>query len=163
MIFALRPQGYMMKFHTLTALFLTSTLAISTHAATTTIYKSIGKNGEVRYTQLRPNDASKYEVIEMRSDGRQASAGQHAQLPTEQAPATNSDSQRLAELEKQVKEQQAQELARHCQTMRANLANLSTGGRIYETNANGERVYLNDQEISSKKQRTLETINKHCK
>ena len=153
----------MMKFHTLTALLLTSFLATSVHSATTTIYKSVGKNGETRYTQLRPSDTTKYEVIEMRSDGRTASTGQMAQLPAEQAPATNSSEQRISELEKQIKEQQAQELARHCQTMRNNLANLSTGGRIYETNANGERVYLNDQEISSKKQRTLDTINKHCK
>lgn len=152
-----------MKLRSLTALIVTALLMAHSHAATTIIYKSTGKNGEVRYTQLRPNDASKYEAIEMRSDGRQASAGQMAQLPTEQTPAPISEAQRIAELEKQVKEQQAQEMTRHCQNLRSNLANLSTGGRIYETNANGERVYLNDQEISSKKQRTLDAINKHCK
>lgn len=151
-----------MRFHSLTALIVTGLLMIHAEASTTTIYKSVGKNGEVRYTQLRPNDTSKFEVIEMRSDGRQASAGQMAQLPSEQTPAPISEAQRIADLEKQVREQQAQEMTRHCQNLRSNLANLSTGGRIYETNANGERVYLNDQEISSKKQRTLDAINKHC-
>lgn len=152
-----------MKFYRFIAVMALGLAVTHANSATTTIYKSVGKNGEVRYTQLQPTNNTKFEVIEMRSDGRTANAGQMAQLPTEQTPAPISEAQRIAELEKQVKEQQAQEMTRHCQNLRSNLANLSTGGRIYETNASGERVYLNDQEISSKKQRTLDAINKHCK
>lgn len=133
------------------------------NGATTTIYKSVGKKGEVLYSQIQPK-GGKYETLEMRSDGRTADAGQQAQIPDATAATAPSaaESQRIAELEKQVKEQQANEMARHCQNMRANLANLSTGGRVYETNAQGERVYLNDQEISSRRQRTLDAINQSC-
>lgn len=154
-----------MKFYAIsTALVLLGCAIISTHATTTTVYKSVGKRGEVRYSQLQPKNV-KFETIQMRSDGRTASAGQMAQLPDPAtAPTSQSaESQRIAELEKQVQEQKAAEMARHCQNMRANLANLNTGGRIYETNEQGQRVYLNDQEISAKKQKTLDTINQHCK
>lgn len=65
-------------------------------------------------------------------------------------------------MEKQLAEQKATALARDCQAMRANLANLSTGGRTYETNAQGERVYLNDQEVSARRQQTMDAINKNC-
>ena len=136
--------------------------ATLSHANTTTVYKSVGKHGETVYSQVMPK-TTQYEVMQMRSDGRTASAGKMASLPDPAtAPAPNSDSQRIADLEKQVQEQKAQEMARHCQNMRANLANLSTGGRIYETNAQGQRVYLNDQEISAKKQRTADSIKQHC-
>lgn len=136
---------------------------IGTSFASTTVYKSVGKNGEVRFSQMQPNDTKNFEVIQIRSDGRQASAGQMAQIPdATAAPAPSAEAQRLAEMEKQLAEQKATALARDCQAMRANLANLSTGGRTYETNAQGERVYLNDQEVSARRQQTMDAINKNC-
>lgn len=139
--------------------------ATLSHANTTTVYKSVGKHGETVYSQIMPK-TTQYEVMQMRSDGRTANAGKMATLPdpATPAPATPSaESQRIAELEKQMQEEQAQRLAERCQTMRNNLANLSTGGRVYETNPQGQRVYLNDQEISAKKQRFTESIQQYCK
>lgn len=152
-----------MKLYALTALILASSL-LSANAATTTIYKSVGPKGETRYSQIRPANVKKFETIEMRSDGRTATTGQMAQLPTETTAATpqSAEQQRIAELEKQMQEQQNNEKLRTCQNMRTNLANLSTGGRMYETNDKGERVYLNDQEISSKRQRITDAIAQHC-
>ncbi|TWV84691.1 hypothetical protein [Moraxella sp. VT-16-12] len=139
-----------------------TTFALTAHANTTTVYKSVGKHGETLYSQFMPKGTTNYETLQMRSDGRTASAGQMANLPDPATAPTNNDTQRIAEQQKQIDELKAQEEARRCQTMRANLANLSTGGRIYETNANGERVYLNDQEISAKKQRTADAIKQYC-
>lgn len=140
-----------------------ASLAISAHANTTTVYKSVDKNGVTLYSQFMPKGTTKYETLQMRSDGRTASAGQMASIPDPAAPpAQNSDAQRLADLEKQVQEQKAQEMARHCQNMRTNLANLNTGGRMYEVNAEGQRTYLNDQEVSAKKQRITESIKQYC-
>ncbi|MDO4895950.1 MAG: DUF4124 domain-containing protein [Moraxella sp.] len=138
-------------------------LLITASHANTTVYKSTGKHGETVYSQFMPKGTTKYETLQMRSDGRTASAGNMASLPDPAtAPAQSDESKRIAELEKQVQEQKAQEMTRHCQNMRSNLANLNTGGRIYETNAQGQRVYLNDQEISSKKQRITESLKQYC-
>lgn len=141
--------------------------ATTSHANTTTIYKSKGKYGETVFSQFMPKGTTNYEALQMRSDGRTADAGKMASIPDPATP--NSDAQKIAEQQKQIDElkaqeatRQAQEMARHCQNMRANLANLSTGGRIYETNTQGQRVYLNDQEISAKKQRTADSIKQHC-
>lgn len=136
-------------------------------------YLSTGKHGEKRFSQTPPTDTTKFERIMVRADGRISDAQSHAnsnthtsnlnpQAQTAEVPATMTEAQRIAELEKQVQEQQIQQVAERCRTMRANLAAYSTGGRVYETNANGERVYLNDQEISSKRQRTIDAINQHC-
>lgn len=152
-----------MKFLTLATLLLTGSLLTTANANTITVYESTGKHGEKRFSQIPPNDTKDYTLREFRRDGRIADTGRMASLP-EQAvpPAPNPDAQRADEAEKALKEQRAKELAERCKTMRTNLAAFSTGGRIYETNDKGERVYLNDQEISSKKQRTQDAINKEC-
>lgn len=150
-----------MKFHILTSLLITATFSMTAHAATTTVYKSVGKHGEVRYSQMQPKDTTNFEVLEIRSDGRTNNAGQMAQLP--ETNSMTPEAQRIADLEKQNQALQNQELANRCQSLRANFANLTVGGRLFETNAQGERVYLNDQEISSRRQRHQQMLDQYCK
>ncbi|MDO5050912.1 hypothetical protein [Moraxella equi] len=152
-----------MKIHTLTALlFSTAVFGMTAHAASTTVYKSVGKHGEVRYSQMQPKDTQNFQILEMRSDGRTADAGQLAQQ-AESTPNLTPEAQRIADLEQQNKALQNQELANRCQSLRANFANLTIGGRIFETNAQGEKVYLNDQEVSSKRQQHQQMIDQYCK
>ncbi|MDO4450051.1 MAG: DUF4124 domain-containing protein [Moraxella sp.] len=150
-----------MKFQTLTALVI-ATAAMTAHAASTTVYKSVGKHGEVRYSQMQPKDTSNFQVLEMRSDGRTTDLGQMGAPAAEQAPTPSPEAQENANLKKENEALKQQELASRCQSLRSNLANLSIGGRIFETNAQGEKVYLNDQEISSRRQRHEQMISQYC-
>ncbi|MDO5651423.1 MAG: DUF4124 domain-containing protein [Moraxella sp.] len=134
--------------------------AISSSAAVTQIYRSVGAHGEVKYSQFPPKDGNNVEALEFRSDGRQNTPGEMA------APAIDPNAQQqsqVAELQKQVQDLENRENAQRCQTLRSNLANLNIGGRIYETNAQGERVYMNDQEIGVRRDRIQQAINEHCK
>lgn len=124
------------------------------------IYKSIGPHGEVRYSQDVPRDAKNLEVMEFRSDGRTNTAGQMA-APTIDPNVAAQQNQMLA-LEQQVKELKDKENAQRCQSLRNNLANLNIGGRLYEMDKNGNRVFLNDQEIQSKRDRTQKALNDFC-
>lgn len=163
-----------MKLINLTTLVLIGALLVTTaHARTTNVYhiKSQSKFMQtnpkgVLCTPIEVQDNNDCKIMPMRDDGRMSDAGQMATLPerttTAPVPASSAE-QRAEEAEKALKEQQAKILAERCQTMRTNLAAYGAGGRIYETNANGERVYLNDQEISSKRQRTIDAIEKECK
>lgn len=149
-----------MKFSSLIALLVTGTLLTTAHANTTTVYKSVGKHGETRYSQMQPKDTQNFEVLQMRSDGRTADAGRMAQLPEQAAtPPANPEADALKKENETLKNQ---ELANRCQSLRSNFANLSIGGRIFETNAQGEKVYLNDQEISSRRQQHQQMINQYC-
>lgn len=94
-----------MKHLNLIILAITS-LAISAHANTTTVYKSIGKNGEAVYSQFMPKGTTKYETLQMRSDGRTANAGQMASLP-DPATAQSTESKQIAEQQKQIDELKA--------------------------------------------------------
>lgn len=122
------------------------------------VYKSVGPHGEVRYSQDVPRDAKNLEVLEFRSDGRTNTVGQMA-APTVDPAAQDPEK---AQLQKQVDELQKRENAQRCNALRNNLANLNIGGKIYEMDANGNRSYLNDQEINSRRARTQQAISQFC-
>jgi hypothetical protein len=128
------------------------------------VYKSIGAYGEVKYSQHAPQNGTNIEVIEFRSDGRQADAGQMAGK-TDANQNTNTQSaeqQRVAQLESRIKEQEAQANAQRCQSLRNNLTNLNVGGRIYEMDASGKRQYLDGREIELKRERVQQAIGQYC-
>lgn len=128
------------------------------------VYKSIGTHGEVKYSQHPPQNAKGFEMIEFRSDGRQADAGQMAgRTSTNQNETTMSaEDQRVAQLESRIKEQEAQANAQRCQSLRSNLTNLNVGGRIYEMDASGKRQYLDSREIELKLERVQQAIKQYC-
>lgn len=141
--------------------FLVALVATTTaNANTYTIYKTVGANGEVKYMQIQPNPGVKYETIQFRDDGRQNTPGNMA-APTAD-PNVTADQNRIAELERQMKEQQDREKSERCQRLRQNLANLNMGGRIYETQPDGSRAFLNDQQINERRTRAQQTISQHC-
>ncbi len=128
------------------------------------VYKSVGVHGEVKYSQHAPKNGKNIEVIEFRSDGRQASAGQQAgKTDTNQSNAApNAEEQRVAQLEARIKDQEANANAQRCQSLRNNLTNLNVGGRIYEMDASGKRQYLDGRDIELKRERVQQAISQYC-
>lgn len=128
------------------------------------VYKSIGAHGEVKYSQHAPQNAKDIEVIEFRSDGRQADAGQMAGKTeaNQSGSAPSAEEQRVAQLEARIKNQEAQANAQRCQSLRNNLTNLNVGGRIYEMDADGKRKYLDGREIELKRERVQQAIGQYC-
>ena len=128
------------------------------------VYKSIGAHGEVKYSQHTPQNAKNIEIIEFRSDGRQANAGQMAgKTNTNQSSnPQNGEEQRVAQLEARIKDQEAQANAQRCQSLRNNLTNLNVGGRIYEMDSSGKRQYLDSREIELKRERVQQAIGQYC-
>lgn len=128
------------------------------------VYKSIGTHGEVKYSQYAPQNARNVEVIEFRSDGRQANAGQMAGKTdaNQHNDTPSAEEQRVAQLEARIQEQEAQANAQRCQSLRNNLTNLNVGGRIYEMDANGKRQYLDSREIELKRERVQQAIEQYC-
>ena len=128
-----------------------------------TIYKSIGEYGEVKYSQLPPQNATNVTVMELRSDGRTVDPGQMAGKTDANAPDAPSElEQRNAALEAQLKEKEEQELAQRCQNLRNNLTNLSVGGRIYEMDEQGNRKYLDSREIEQRRETVQQAIKQYC-
>lgn len=134
--------------------------AILANANTITVYKSIGPHGEVRYSQIPPRDSKNVEAIQFRGDGRINTPGDYAAAPID--PNQQAQQNQVTELNQKVQELEERENARRCQTLRNNLANYNIGGRIYEMDASGNKVYLNDQEIQARRDRTQQAIAQYC-
>ncbi len=128
------------------------------------VYKSVGTYGEVKYSQHAPQNGKNVEMIEFRSDGRQADAGQMAGRTSNNPSETlkDAEAQRVEQLEARIKEQDANANAQRCQSLRNNLTNLNVGGRIYEMNDKGEREYLDSREIELKRERVQQAIGQYC-
>lgn len=145
-------------------LFETTTMAIAfiamltpASATTTTVYKSIGKFGEVKFSQFPPEGSkNEVEIIELRSNGRQLDAGELAGKTNPPAAQSNVLSQQ------QTIEQELKDNAQRCQSLRNNLTNLNSGGRIYELDANGGRKYLSNREIELKRENYQKLIDQYC-
>lgn len=162
-------MAYAPIINTATKLFVTMITAVmlmlsinASHAIQ--VYKSVGAYGEVKYSQYAPQNGKNIEMIEFRSDGRQANAGQLAGK-TEANQNNNTQStedQRVAQLEARIKDQEAQANAQRCQSLRNNLTNLNVGGRIYEMDDSGKRQYLDSREIELKRERVQQAISQYC-
>lgn len=146
-----------LSYFALSLALMTGTTAL---ASTYTVYQSVGANGEIRYTQTAPKDAKNVEIIQLRSDGRQNTPGEMAPPPVNSNETTQSN--QAAELERRLKEMEERDTAQRCRSLRNNLANFKIGGKIYEMDAQGNRTYLNSQEIEARRDRTQQMISQFC-
>ena len=139
-----------------------ATLALPSQA--TTVYKSIGNYGEVKYSQTPPPVGTKYEVIEIRSNGGgTVDRGEYdGKVDANQEAPPSAEEQRIAQLEAQMKEQEERQLAERCQNLRNQMTNLNAGGRVYEMDENGERKYLDSREMQLKKEQIQEAMSQYC-
>ncbi len=134
-----------------------------------TIYKSIGKYGEVKYSQFSPETHTKAEVIQMRSDGRPSQPGLFApattdpngvnlnlasNIPTRNNPNNTPTTSKPSDPNSATPSQ--------CQKLRDNLSNLQAGGKIYESKADAVRRYLNPVEVAVKIESTQKLLAQYC-
>jgi hypothetical protein len=130
------------------------------------IYKWTDEQGQVHYGEKPAGNASDSTVVP-----------QHYKQPSTPAPDAKqrldnmrkwndarqkeraAEKQKKAELKKQRAEKKQQ-----CVTLENDLADMERGGIAwYNLNEAGERVYISDQEIESRKNEMRETIKKNCR
>lgn len=146
-------------------------LATAQIGQTVTIYKWIQPNGTPRYSQNPPTNGvnlKKVQVLELRNSGGLANPGQMAGSTTANPNAAaeasmTPEQKRIKELEAQNKAQTEQQTQERCKSLQNNLQNLNAGGRVYETDSNGERKYLDNREMELRKQKIAEAVQQYCK
>lgn len=138
------------------------TMTVPSHA--TTVYKTIGDFGEVKYSQFPPHNNVKAEIIELRSNGRPMQSGKMEDTTVSTQPATyaSKEKQRIKQLEQQMQHQQNLEITKRCQSLYENLRNLNTGDRIYEPDGKGGRHYLEKRDIELKQENVQKMIGQYC-
>jgi len=68
-----------------------------------------------------------------------------------------------AETKRKQEETKADEKKRYCEGLRNNLAMLERGGRVTNTNAQGERIFLDDAQVKQEAERTRGQLARDCK
>ncbi len=127
------------------------------------VYKSIGPNGEPRYTQEKPRNVAEFDTISLRNDGRREQQGEMAgKTNTPQVAKLTQAEQQALMLQERMRKEEEQGLVRKCQALRNNLTNLNIGGKIYETDEQGNKKYLSDSEINDKKAKIRQAIAQFC-
>ena len=148
-------------------------LAASPVAAET--YKWTDAEGKVHYSDQPPPANVKEQVM---VKPRKPSASTAAPAPTEKgAPAAKAKTylEQEADFKKRQveaaereaaekkKTDEAAEKKQNCEQARAQLRSSQAGGRVTRTNAQGEREYLNDAQISQEIERGKKSVDSWCK
>lgn len=138
------------------------------------VYKWKDKDGTMRYSDTPPMSNIKTETVVKKKA---------VTAPTTTAPSTkavvetkgvvipeNPDEaaqrrREQAEVDKRNKEEkeaEAQRKAENCIAAKSNMEAYKQGGRVYQTNEKGERVYMDDKAFEQGRQKAQREINENC-
>lgn len=138
------------------------------------IYKWVDKDGTVRYSDTPPpNGVKSVTTIKKKSSptsvpptinpvGNGAQANSQVSESTEDLAKKKREIEEIEKKNKAEKEAQARQKQLNCAAAKANFQSYNQGGRIYKNDANGERVYLGDQELADGAAQAKREINEYC-
>ncbi|TCK19338.1 uncharacterized protein DUF4124 [Thiogranum longum] len=136
-----------------------------TGPASAEIYKWTDEEGQVHYDE-NPGEGSSGSVIVPRQNKAPATPAPSAKQRLENIRKWTDARQKERETEKRRKaEQDAKRVKQEekCHRKRNRLTDLERGGRRYRLDENGQRRFLSDQEIDSRKNDARAYLEKHCR
>ncbi len=139
-------------------------MTVASGAMANEIYKWTDENGTVHYGD-RPSGASTEERLAMtytRTDN--AAVQQRVQARVDATTARREARSVAAASQEEAAEQEAMaaERAQQCDRARARLETYLQSQRLYRTDENGERVYLDDAQRENARQKAEEQITEYC-
>ncbi|MGE5792514.1 MAG: DUF4124 domain-containing protein [Bacteroidota bacterium] len=151
--------------------------AFALPAAAQQLYKYVGPDGKVQYSDRPPADGRKAEKITTSRIGSSGSGGTAAaasgdaaksDAPKSAAEREQAFRQRRIEADEKAKKDEKlaldqQQKAESCAGARRELAGLQSGARVARLNENGERIYLEDAQIQGEIARIEREIATGCK
>ena len=139
-------------------------LTIASGAVANEIYKWTDENGNVHYED-RPTGAATEERLYMTYSRTDSNAVQQRVKARVDARTAREDARaEAAESQKEAAESAAvaAERAQKCENSRARLDSYLQARRVYRTDENGERVYLDDQQRQEARQKAEEQVSEFC-
>jgi hypothetical protein len=133
-------------------------------AAGAQLYKYTDKNGKTVYSDQPPADVDSKQV---KGVGSNAPAAAPAASKSAVERDKDLDKARKEAREKADKQAKAgekdREAEQRCTQARERVAFLAEGGRIYKTDVKGERVFMDDAEIESSREKARRDMDEACK
>jgi hypothetical protein len=142
------------------------------------IYKWKDKNGTTRYSDIPPPSNIKNESIgkkttkvpapteaetaQATNKAGSAAPNDAAAINREEAAAKRAQDAEAKKMADEVKAAEMKHRQESCAAARNNLRMYTAGGRMMTTDANGERRYLGDDEISNNRAEAQQAVEKFC-
>ena len=134
-------------------------------------YKWKDADGKVHYSDQPPPPNAKDEaIVKPRKQSAPVSTGKGA--PTTKAKTYVEQEAEFKKRQVEAAEREAEDKKKadevaqkkqNCDQARAELRTLQAGGRVTQTNAQGEREYLNDAQIAQEMERSKKVVDSWCK
>lgn len=127
------------------------------------VYKWVDENGKVHFSQTPPdNSAEKVEINNNEStvddvDNRSAKQKEQKYLEYLRQERLDKEENKAKENEKQAK------LQARCERKLADYEALQAGGRFYELNERGERIFLSNDQMNEAKKTLKIILDKSCR
>ena len=142
-----------------------ATLVLGSGVASADVYKFVDAHGNVLYTDKPATlPAERLSVQSHKTDAAEAQARQQAEMSRMQAAnqATTQNAQQQAE-KKAAGELTEKDKAERCVKARERYDNYMNSQRLYESQANGERRYLTDAELTAARTSAKASMDELCK
>jgi hypothetical protein len=128
------------------------------------LYKWTDANGRVQYTDTPPSGV-KAELVKGRISSVQSNSAGQPETAAEQEQGFR---KRQAQAQEDAKKQETiaqrdQEMRLACANARSRVAGLEAGGRQVRFDANGQRQYLDDNQVAQEKAQAQQDASKYCK
>lgn len=139
-------------------------LVFAAGASANEIYKWVDEDGNVHYED-RPSGATSEERLTLTYARTNSSAvNGRIQARLDRQASRDEAKAAAAEAEEQAAEQAAvaAERGKACERARARLESYLQSRRLYRTDANGERVYLDDSQRQEARQKAEEQVTEFC-
>ena len=151
-----------MNYRTLAAVSLMS-LAMSTSAVAGEIYKWTDDDGNVHYTDTPMGDSSERLNLQSRDTNDAAVARQNAELHERQlARAEAKAAEQAAQPSQEELMAAAREKDEQCNKYRQRLTTMLQSRRLYREDDNGERVYLDEEEMAAERAKVQGQVEEYC-
>jgi hypothetical protein len=132
-------------------------------AAGAQLYKYVDKNGKTVYSDQPPADVDSKQVnVPAGRGAAPAAAPKTAVERDKELDKGRKEARDKADKQAKAAEKDTQAEQR-CAAARERHAALAEGGRIYKTNDKGERVFMDDAEIESSREKARRDMDEACK
>ena len=144
-----------------TLLILTLFLLIATTAQAGKIYKWTDASGAVHYTQTPPPDKHVQEM-NVKVDEPKPDTADKSKDAKQKQTENKAVNKEQAEQKAAIEKKNAEITQENCKRANQRLRTISAGGRMYDINDKGERVYWDDAKRDSELSDAQQSVDKWC-